>query len=99
MSVQNTKLEPLEPQRSRLRALVADVESEVGVLVSGAAGGALIEPLKGAWAALVKGLALGPDPELRPCPFCRRGILQEASRCRYCLKNSSAAPPAPSIKA
>ena len=83
-------LDSPDPQRSRLRALVADVERELGNLETNA-DQAPATPLRSAWSTLVKGLLLGPEPELRSCPTCARAIILEATRCRYCWQRSAAA--------
>lgn len=82
----------LEPQRSALRSLVSNIEKELAFL-DGAGGAASRPELKDAWQALVRALALGPEPELRNCTSCRRAIMASATRCRYCwLKGSASAP-------
>jgi hypothetical protein len=82
----------IEPQRSALRVLVAKIDVELGAMQD-------LEPLsrsealgrlRGTWAKLVAELALGAEPSLRMCPFCRLSIRQGATRCRYCLKQSPA---------
>ena len=79
----------IEPARSRLRWLVAQVTRELEDVERGAEG-RQIEGLSLAWSSLVVELALGVEPALRECPHCRRGILQAAVRCRYCMSRSSA---------
>lgn len=81
----NQEWDGLDPARSRLRALAAHLEKEVLGLASPAGHGVLE-----AWRALSAALALGTEPVLRKCPHCRRGILSEATRCRYCMKQSDA---------
>lgn len=86
----------IEPERSKLRALVASVESEIAELRSqapGAGHAAGLTSLIGAWERVVTQLALGAEPSLRACPHCRRSILEAAVRCRYCMSRSPAAVP------
>lgn len=79
----------IEPSRSVLRTLVARVDLELSKLAGPeSSGAAKVAELSGAWASLVGALALGPEPALRACPSCRRSILQEAVRCRYCMQRS-----------
>ena len=90
----------MEPERSRLRALVERVSTELSALVSSessepGARRASTDRLTGAWTVLVEQLALGPEPSLRRCPFCRRSVLRVAVRCRYCMKKSSPAESGP----
>jgi hypothetical protein len=65
-----------DARQSQLRALVAAVDREVTPAAPGA--------LTAAWAALVKGLALGPEPEVRECPSCGTLGMLEATRCSHC---------------
>jgi hypothetical protein len=86
----------IEPERSKLRALVARVELEIAELRSqapGAGQAAGLTSLVGAWGRVVTQLALGTEPPLRACPHCRRSILEAAVRCRYCMSRSPAAEP------
>ena len=78
----------IDPIRTRLRVLVARVESTIAGLRT--AGGNGQQALEEAWASLVAGLDLGREPDLRSCPSCGRSILQAAVRCRYCMKSSDA---------
>jgi hypothetical protein len=66
-----------DPRLTHLRGLVATVEREVQTQLPEG-------PLRVAWDDLVKALALGPEPPLRPCPACARAVPVDASRCRYC---------------
>jgi hypothetical protein len=84
----------LEPARSRLRVLVARVDAQLVLLEKSQPG----EPPQGemqqltqSWNDLVAALALGAEPALRSCPHCRRQVLREATRCRYCMRQSAAA--------
>ena len=73
-----------DPRLTRLRSLLANVERQLEGIGTGPS------VLRTAWDDLVKALALGPEPELRSCPSCRRAIIREASRCRYCWTRSDA---------
>jgi hypothetical protein len=88
----------LDPARSRLRSLVGRVDAELVRLEAtepGPARAGEIDALAQTWRALVAALALGEEPALRPCPHCRRQVLREATRCRYCMRQSAAAKAAP----
>jgi hypothetical protein len=50
-----------------------------------------MQRLTQSWQALVGALALGDEPPLRSCPHCLRQVLREATRCRYCMRQSAAA--------
>lgn len=75
----------IDPIRARLRVLVKAVGDEVARLRTSERGE---NELEQAWVGLVAALDLGPEPEVRSCPFCRRAILRLAVRCRYCMKSS-----------
>ena len=84
----------LDPARSRLRVLVARVDAglvRLGSSQSDQALGGEIRALAESWQDLVGALALGEEPELRSCPHCHRQVLREASRCRYCMRQSAPA--------
>lgn len=92
--MQNQEWDGLEPARSRLRVLVARVDEQLTQLETSQPG----EPPHGemqrltqSWRDLVVALALGEEPLLRSCPHCRRQVLREATRCRYCMRQSDAA--------
>ena len=77
----------VEAERSRLRATVARIESELSGLPRKAAAGdgnAPTSALAAAWADLVEQLALGPEPELRECPVCGHVGMRAATLCGYC---------------
>ena len=84
----------IEPQRSAMRALVATIDVELAKLdgPEPLARAATLTRLTATWAKLVAELALGPEPRLRGCPFCQLSIRSQATRCRYCLRPSAAAP-------
>jgi hypothetical protein len=73
--------------RSRLRALVVAVDSEIVRLtlpITNVDGSSLPNDLRASWDALVEQLALGPEPELRECPLCHHRGMRAATRCGYC---------------
>jgi hypothetical protein len=77
----------LDPARSRLRALVARVGADLVRIEANPVDRAFSDELRvlaQSWQDLVAALALGEEPSLRTCPHCRRGVLREATRCRYC---------------
>jgi len=78
----------IDPIRTRLRVLVAHVESTIAGLRTAETDDK--QALERAWASLVVGLDLGREPDLRTCPSCRRSILHAAVRCRYCMRSSPA---------
>jgi len=87
--------ESLDPQRSRLRALVTtlnDALSDLAAAEKAAGRASSLGSVQSAWADLERSLALGPEPELRVCPSCSRSILSVATRCRYCFVKSAADP-------
>jgi hypothetical protein len=47
---------------------------------------ASVAQLVGSWAKLVDFLALGPAPELRPCPHCGVVGMRAATLCGHCWK-------------
>jgi hypothetical protein len=65
-------------RRSRLRATLASIEVELARL-SGPA-----NVLRASVADLVQQLALGPEPEVRSCPVCRRTVMRAATLCGHC---------------
>lgn len=87
----------IDPERSKLRVLVARVESELAGLQgrSASTGPAPLAGLLSAWHDVVGQLALGAEPLLRSCPHCQRSILDQAVRCRYCMRRSAATSSAP----
>ena len=73
-----------DPVRSRLRTLVAAVERHLSAEPVQQMTPDVLSALQEAWAALVKELALGPEPALRKCTQCGRLVMQQATRCAYC---------------
>jgi hypothetical protein len=83
------KSDTIEPARSALRVLVGRVELALSKLGNGEHSDASkVAQLSSAWAEVVHALGLGAEPALRQCPSCKRSILQEAVRCRYCMQRS-----------
>ena len=73
-----------DPTKSRLRSLVAAVERDLsGAPAEQMQPGALVA-LRASWDALVRELALGPEPALRRCPHCSRLVMRAATACGYC---------------
>ena len=73
--------------RSRLRATVATIEREISRIprqVTSGDGGSPPDSLRASWTDLVEQLALGPEPEVRECPVCRRIGMRAARLCGYC---------------
>jgi hypothetical protein len=78
---------PPDAARSRLRALVAAVDSEIVRLtlpITMADGNAAPNDLRASWDDLVEQLALGPEPEVRECPVCHHLGMRAATVCGYC---------------
>jgi hypothetical protein len=67
-----------DSKRSRLRATLASIETELARL-SGPA-----NVLRASVADLVQQLALGPEPDVRPCPTCQRIVMRAATLCGHC---------------
>lgn len=83
----------VDPARSKLRAFAARVEHELvqlGADVGGTPHSTRVGAVTLAWREFAGILALGEEPELRACPHCRRKVLCEATRCRYCMRSSAA---------
>jgi hypothetical protein len=79
---------------SRLRATVAAIDREIDRLRRSqeGAGPNPLNALVASWADLVHQLALGPEPAMRICPYCKRYCMSDATRCGYCwttLSNST----------
>jgi hypothetical protein len=72
---------------SRLRATVAAISREISQLPIQVTDGAIRNPpngLRASFADLVDQLALGPEPEVRQCPVCKRTGMRAATLCGYC---------------
>lgn len=84
----------LDPDRSRLRVLVARVDAELGRLSTPQRADPQRErdvtALTQHWRDLLGALALGEEPALRACPHCQRRVARAATRCRYCMRQSAA---------
>jgi hypothetical protein len=77
-----------DPARSRLRATVAATDREISLLQGQVTekGTCPSSALVASWADLVEQLALGPEPEVRECPFCKHIVMRAATRCGYCWR-------------
>jgi hypothetical protein len=75
-----------DPERSHLRSVVMAVEREVSHLkqVMPRESAVLTDGLIENWENLVALLALGPEPQYRPCPFCDNLGIRSATRCVSC---------------
>lgn len=89
---ENRDFNAIEPERTAMRVLVANIDLELGKLddPKPLARAEALARLTTTWTKLVAELALGSEPSLRTCPFCRFAIRCEATRCRYCMKQSPA---------
>lgn len=74
---------------SQLRKSVANIERQLEALSLQSQ----TEPsqtstaeLRAAFSRLVQLLALGPEPEVRECPFCKHIVRSAAKLCGYCWK-------------
>lgn len=75
--------------RTRLRDAVTGVESMLDNLMleldeEGPGSRKVMAELRTRWAALVQLLALGPGPEVCPCPVCQHSVRRDAKLCGYC---------------
>ena len=70
----------------RLRATVAAIDREIDRLRRSQedAHPNPLNALVASWADLVKQLALGAEPAVRLCPYCKRFCMHDATRCGYC---------------
>jgi hypothetical protein len=81
--------------RSRLRATIATIEREIARLPRQAADDDSASARTGLLASvadLVQQLELGPEPEVRECPVCKKIGMRMATRCGYCWTRTT--PPA-----
>lgn len=76
----------LDPARTRLRATLAIIQNELNLLNVPAQGNNNPEILRMAFLDLVNQLDLGPEPEIRECPFCGHFGRVEAKLCGYCWR-------------
>jgi hypothetical protein len=67
-----------DSRRSRLRASFAAIEIELARLPGPAT------DLGASVADLSQQLALGPEPDVRPCPACSRIVMRAATLCGHC---------------
>lgn len=63
-----------DARRSRLRAILAQIDRSMPTDLV----------LQRAMRDLVDALALGPEPEVRECPYCGEIVMRAATRCGYC---------------
>jgi hypothetical protein len=75
-----------DANRSRLRAILATIEKEIGRLPTTDAEDSTSprHGLLAAVASLSSQLALGPEPEVRSCPTCHKIGMRAASVCGFC---------------
>ncbi len=89
-------------QNDTIRGCVGVVGGHMSRLSAEAATGigkTTIGDLTAAWAALVKVMALGPEPELRECPACHQTGMRAATLCGYCWTKLAPLAPAASPRA
>lgn len=89
----NQDWDELDPARSKLRALTERVTRGLVELGADAQNGALATQrttVLEAWRELLAALAIEEEPSLRKCPHCGRRIIEQATRCRYCMRHSAA---------
>jgi hypothetical protein len=89
----NQDWDGLDPARSRLRVLSERVNRglvELGVDPQPGALAGEKASLLSAWRELLAALAIEDEPSLRSCPHCQRRIIEQATRCRYCMRHSDA---------
>jgi hypothetical protein len=86
-----------DSKRSRLRATIATIERELARFPTEVTNDNRATPadgLRASVADLVEQLALGPEPEYRQCPACKRVGMRVATVCGHCW-TKLAAPPVP----
>jgi hypothetical protein len=86
-----------DAKRSRLRATIAAIERELARFPAEVTSDNRATPadsLRASVADLVGQLALGPEPEYRQCPACKRVGMRVATVCGHCW-TKLAPPPAP----
>lgn len=91
--MENRDWDELDPARSKLRTLSQRVDRGLVELGLDTQAGALAtekEAVLGVWRELLAALALENPPSLRQCPHCQRRIIEQATRCRYCMRHSAA---------
>ncbi len=80
-------------KKTSIRRLLADIGQQiqdVRTTREGPLPAATLGALEGSWASLVKLLDVGPEPEVRSCPFCGGTIMRAATRCMHCWGKSVA---------
>jgi hypothetical protein len=76
-----------------LRQLLAEISRQVHdveKMREGAIAAETVTALVTSWASLVRLLDVGPEPEVRQCPFCTETIMRAATRCMHCWGKSVA---------
>jgi hypothetical protein len=89
----NQDWDGLDPARLKLRLLSERMNRGLAALGSDPENGAFTSEkatVLEVWRELLVALALEAEPLLRQCPHCRRRILEQATRCRYCMRHSAA---------
>jgi hypothetical protein len=78
-----------------LRPIVENLDREMSRFLARSLEGASADTtaLLSSWAELVEFLALGPAPDLRPCPFCGGMGMRAATRCGTCWRKLAPPPP------
>ena len=85
-----TQTSPAELTRSRLRVLVARIEQRLALVSKNTTHPQEIHKevstndLLVSWAELVELLALGPEPEMKECPYCQQLCMKAATLCMSC---------------
>jgi hypothetical protein len=69
-------------EQTRVRSLIAIIDRDISELPKKAAA----DDLAMSWAALVALLAVGPEPDVRRCPYCDHLVMRTATRCRDCWR-------------
>jgi hypothetical protein len=91
----NTSFSHLDETRSRLRATVAALGRELSLLPAPKSSASTGTPhrLDECFADLVEQLALGPEPEVRDCPYCGEACMHAATLCSSCWSKLTPPPP------
>jgi hypothetical protein len=85
-----------DPDKARLRALVAEIDNDLACLTREAAAAdhrSAIASLIVSWGSLVELLAIPPAPATRPCPRCGEVGMRTATRCGHCWLALPVPPP------
>lgn len=84
-----------DAKRSRLRATIAAIERELARFPAEVTNDNRATPadsLRASVADLVGQLALGPEPEYRQCPACKRVGMRVATVCGHCWTKLAPSP-------